>query len=57
MSEPTTPPPIALTPEELLVIKLLREKPFQELTIKIQNGVIIMMERTERFARKSGKLN
>jgi hypothetical protein len=48
---------ITLTPEELHIIKLLREKQFQELTIKVQDGVIVMIERIEKFARKkNGKM-
>ena len=40
------------TPEEILLIQLLREKPFQEIVIKVQGGLILSVERKEKFIRK-----
>lgn len=58
MSQPTTSvkPDFKLLPEELVVINMLREKRHQELTIKVQDGVIVYLERKEKFTRSKGGL-
>lgn len=47
---------LKLSPEEHFIINMLREKKFQELTIKVQDGVIVSLNRTEKFTRKKGGL-
>lgn len=45
-----------LSPDEIQVIRLLRERQHQDILVKVKDGVIIYMERTEKFVRnkKSG---
>jgi len=45
-----------LTKDELQLISLLREKSHQEILVKVQDSVIVYIERTEKFRRKSGNL-
>jgi len=41
-----------LTPEEIEIIKLLREKPFQQVTILIKNSKIEGFNQTTKFRKK-----
>lgn len=50
----STNQPLQLRPEEIFLINLLREKNYQEVTVKIQDGSIISVERKEKFMRKKG---
>jgi len=52
MMPPGARPPIKLTTDEMLLIKLLREKRHQEVTVKVKDGVIVLVERKERFIRQ-----
>lgn len=45
---------LTLSKEELFLINLIREKKFQELTVKVQDGVIVLIERKEKFRSKKG---
>jgi len=45
-------PPFKLTTDEVLLIKLLREKRHQEVTVKVKDGVFVLVERKERFIRQ-----
>lgn len=47
---------LKLTPEETVIINILREKRHQEVTVKVQDGVIVSLERKEKFIRKNGGL-
>lgn len=48
----TNKPIPSLTPEEIFLIHLLREKPYQEIIVKVQDGFIVSVERKEKFMRK-----
>lgn len=41
----------ALSPEEIAVIKMIREKPFQKITFNISNGLIEGVEQTLKFRK------
>lgn len=47
---------IRLSPEEIVLINLLREKKHQEVVVKVQDGVIVYLERKEKFIRSKGGL-
>lgn len=47
---------ITLSSDEIFLIMLLREKKFQEVTIKVQDGAIVSVERSEKFIKKNGGL-
>lgn len=58
---PTQPPKrpikqIRLSADEAMIISMLREKKHQEVLVKIQDGVVVYVERTEKFKRKAGGL-
>lgn len=40
---------IHLKPQELKVILLMREKPYQTIVVKMENGKVIHKERTENI--------
>jgi len=51
---PVTVPLPKLSQEEIHLIILLREKPHQEVTVKIKDSVIVFIKRSETFIRKKG---
>ena len=55
-SAPVKSETIRLSPEEIVLINLLREKKHQEVIVKVQDGVIVYLERKEKFIRTKGGL-
>lgn len=55
-SSQSKPEAIKLSPEEVILINLLREKKHQEVVVKVQDGVIVYLERKEKFIRTKGGL-
>lgn len=51
---PVPVPHPKLTNEEIHLIMLLREKPHQEVTVKVKDSVIVFIKRSETFIRKKG---
>lgn len=45
---------LMLTPEETSLIKRVREKPYQQIVIKIRNSTIECIEQTVKYRNKSG---
>lgn len=45
---------LILTPEETSLIKRIREKPYQQILIKIRNSIIECIEQTTKYRNKSG---
>ena len=56
MIPPNIPRPIKLTKDELMLVRLLREKRHQEVTVIVKDGVIVLVERKERFIRQGKHL-
>lgn len=54
VSIPIAVPLPKLSQEEIHLIMLLREKPHQEVTVKIKDSVIVFIKRSETFIRKKG---
>jgi len=44
--------PVGLSQDEAFLLRLIKEKAFQEIVVKVQDGVIISVERKEKFLRK-----
>lgn len=47
-------PPLKLSNDELIIIKKLRDKPFQQIVISIKNGVVDAINQTVKFRRNGG---
>jgi hypothetical protein len=47
----------ALNQDEVDVIKMVREKPFQQITIQIKNSSIEVLNQTVKFRKKNGLTN
>ena len=57
MNQPTPPqpqPPLTLTPEELIVITLMRRNTYQTIEVQVQDSVITSVDQTLKFRRKKG---
>jgi hypothetical protein len=50
------PMQIKLSADETMIIGMLREKKHQEVLVKVQDGAIVYVERTEKFRRTKGTL-
>ena len=46
---------LKLTADEMVIIKRLREKAHQEVIIKVQDGVIVCIKRSETWVKKKGR--
>jgi hypothetical protein len=44
----------ALSQDEVDVIKMIREKPFQQITIQIKNSLVDVLNQTVKFRKKNG---
>jgi hypothetical protein len=49
------PDPIKLTPDEIKILLTLREKPHQEVVVKVQDGTIVCIKRIETWTKKKGR--
>jgi len=55
-NSPPRPEVLKLSPDEIRALQLLREMKHQELVIKVQDGVIVCIKRTETWVKKKGGL-